>query len=275
MKNNRITGRGRWSAILWLVVVWLMMTWGTASAVVTCQSGDNCTQTILLNPGWNAVYLKVKPADDAKETEQVFADFLDGTGPQISSVWTWLAKRANIEYVQNPDSGNMLNQPGWLRFFPADSDESLLTNLFTMTVNWAYLVKLEGTTPAPLVITGKPQVPRGDWKSNTLNLTGFYVDDATPPTYEDFFASSPAHKDQIIYRLDSGSGQWQVVNSSTAMGAALLMQASVIISSLELHHHLASRYSFCTSPSKNENLGIFSDLRWSLTPSISTRHLLI
>jgi len=40
----------------------------------------------------------------------------------------------------------------------------------------------------------------------------------------------------------------------------------------ELHYQLASRCNFCTSPSKNESLGIFSYLRWLSVPLTSALH---
>ncbi|MCK4709886.1 MAG: hypothetical protein KAU21_14805 [Gammaproteobacteria bacterium] len=183
------------------------------SAEVSCNSGITCTQTIKLKPGWNAIYLQVKP--DANRTNEVFADLLDGSGAQISSVWTWLSQRAQIEFIQDPNTEDLLSSPGWLYYFPEANKRSLLTNLFSMSGNRSYLVKLEGTSEADLVISGTPSLPRLKWSSSSFNLTGFHVDPDNRPTFHDYFAASPAHTDQPVYQLiDDG---WQQVDRLTTL----------------------------------------------------------
>jgi len=209
------------SGIQRLALLWLVFNSGLVNAEVTCIAGGQCTQTIVLNPGWNAIYLKVTPDDgddltnDDFETATVFADFLDLSGPQISSVWTWLPHRARIEFVQNQSTEDLLSQPGWLRFFPTLSSDAFLTNLHAVSANRAYLVKLEGGDGANLVITGKPVLPRTQWVPDTLNFIGFHVDPASPPTFTDFFAASSAHTNPVVYQLDSASGVWELKDPMT------------------------------------------------------------
>ncbi|WP_157755413.1 hypothetical protein [Marinobacter salinus] len=187
---------------------------GVTLAEVVCSGGLNCTQTIRLTPGWNAIHVKVSPTDDA--TGQVFADFVDGSGAQISSVWTWLAQRAKVDFIQDPDAENMLSAPGWLRYFPAAAPQAFMSNLYAIQANRAYLVKLEGGSEATLSITGRPAVPRISWQPGEFNLTGFHVDPNNSPVFSDFFAGSAAHAGQAIYRLVGD--QWQQVTpSSTAI----------------------------------------------------------
>ncbi len=195
----------------WLSALGLLLICNWAAADITCFAGGSCTQTIALNPGWNAIYLKVKP--EIKNTDDIFADFLDDSGPQISSVWTWLAHRARVDFILDPSTEDLLSQPGWLRFFRPDSDEAFLSNLFTLNANTAYLVKLEGDVAHDLVVSGTPVVPRMRWKPNALNLTGFHIDGTNPPTFDDFFAASPAHANSAIFQLDSASGEWQPVDA--------------------------------------------------------------
>ena len=108
-------------------MLWFVISSGIASAEVTCIAGGQCSQTIQLVPGWNAVYLQVTPDDIS--TAAVFADFLDSTDEQIGSVWTWLPHRAKIEFVQNQATEDLLSQPGWLRFFHPSNNENFLNNL--------------------------------------------------------------------------------------------------------------------------------------------------
>jgi hypothetical protein len=186
---------------------------GVALAAVSCSGGLNCTQSIRLSPGWNAIHVKVAPSDSA--TDQVFADFVDGSGAQISSVWTWLAQRAKVDFIQDPNADDMLSSPGWLRYFPSAAPQAFMTNLFAIQANRAYLVKLEGGSEVTLTISGQPVVPRISWQSGEFNLTGFHVDPTNPPAFSDFFAGSSAHAGQPVYRLMND--QWQQVTPSSTV----------------------------------------------------------
>ncbi|MDH5426496.1 MAG: hypothetical protein OEY29_16035, partial [Gammaproteobacteria bacterium] len=131
-------------------------------------------------------------------------------GPQISSVWTWLAHRAKIDFIQNPDPKKLLSQPGWLRYFQSQSPKAFLTNLHSIQVNRAYLVNLEGTEVVTLSIAGAPVVPRIKWQPSAFNHIGFHVDPANAPTFSEFFDESPAHKNQPVYKLVHN--EWQRVD---------------------------------------------------------------
>ena len=99
MKHSRLRG---------LAMLWFVFSSGIASADVTCIAGGQCTQTITMVPGWNAIHLQVTPDDIG--TDVVFSDFLDSTDEQIGSVWTWLPHRAKIEFVQNQSTEDLLSQ---------------------------------------------------------------------------------------------------------------------------------------------------------------------
>lgn len=192
-----------------LVISWFMFSSHAVLADVSCDNGLSCTQTIKLNPGWNSIFVQVKP--DADATAVVFADLLDGENSQISSVWTWLAHRAKIDFIQDPDSEKLLSQEGWLRYFPEQTKNSFLTNLYAIQANRAYLVKYEGTEAATISITGQPVMPRAAWQSSSFNHLGFHVDPQNLPTFYDYFSASPAHKDQPIYQLVNN--EWSLVNA--------------------------------------------------------------
>lgn len=184
---------------------------GSSMATVSCVEGGQCTQTIELVPGWNAIYVQVEPEDGG--TQAVFADFVDETGPQINSVWTWLEQRSKIDFIQDPDPENLLSAAGWLRYFPPQAQQSFLTNLFAISSNRSYLVNLAGSANATLTISGKPVVPKANWVAGSFNLTGFHIDPTNPPIFSDFLANSSAHNGQPIYRLNNNS--WQLVDPLT------------------------------------------------------------
>lgn len=54
-----------------------------------------------------------------------------------------------------------------------------------------------------------------DWIAGSLNLVGFPIDSQHPPTFATFFAPSPAHAGQSIFRLQS-NGNWQAITNAVA-----------------------------------------------------------
>lgn len=158
-------------------------------------------QTLTLQPGWNAVFLEVEPAVGA--IEAVFGNL------PVASVWYWSSGAGRIEFIRNP--GELLpDQPGWRVWFPPSAGEkAILTNLFALQVNRAYLVEVTGAQPLTIDIDGKPSLRRPAWQPDSFNLTGFSLDPGQPPTYASFFAGSAAHAGQPIYRLVGGT--WTAV----------------------------------------------------------------
>jgi hypothetical protein len=158
-------------------------------------------QVITLQPGWNAIYVEVAPEVDA--IEQVFA------GLPVASVWRWLPDDQPVAFIQDPDE-ELLTIDGWYGYFPAERPESVLTNLFTITANQPYLVRMLGSQPRELRIQGSPQIRRKQWRSDDFQFTGFAVDPDNPPTFDTWFAGSEAHDGQAIFRL-SEQGEWTEV----------------------------------------------------------------
>ncbi|AKS42486.1 hypothetical protein [Wenzhouxiangella marina] len=155
-------------------------------------------QVIQLQPGWNAIYVEVQPEVDS--IEQVFA------GIPVASVWRWLPDDQPVAFIQDPDE-ELLTIDGWYGYFPPERPESVLTNLYTISANQPYLVRLLGSQPVELRIEGRPLVRRMRWRSDDFQFTGFPVDPDNPPTFANWFAGSEAHADQSIFRL-SENGEW-------------------------------------------------------------------
>lgn len=170
------------------------------------------TQTITLQPGWNAVYLEVTPTN--KATTAAFA------GLPVASVWARAERLSSVEFIQNASEA-AFNNAAWLRWFPPARSESFLNNLFAVQANHAYLIKSTNATPVVWHLTGRPSLRPPAWVSDSYNLRGLPVDSNSPPTFVNFFRYSKAHYNsasgqlQKIYRLN-GSGQWMPVAPTDA-----------------------------------------------------------
>lgn len=185
-------------AALFLGVAALLLAAGAAA-----QDGGVRTQTMVLQPGWNSIFVEVIP--QPADLDAVF------NGLPVKSVWGWFPPIGGIDFVSDPDQG-LETVAGWHGWFPRPRPEALLSNLFGIEVNRAYLVELEGSVPVTVSITGRPVNIDLEWVPDSFNLVGFQVDPNSPPSLGAHLAPSPAHAGQPIYRLDP-SGVWQVVTS--------------------------------------------------------------
>lgn len=161
------------------------------------------TQKFVLQPGWNAVWLEVQPADNSTAT--VFANL------PVASVWTRAERLSPVDFIQNP-SEQAFNKAGWLGWFPPSRAEAFLGNLFSVQANHAYLLKLTNAVPITWSVSGRPSLRTSTWVPDSYNLRGLPIDPASPPTFVNFFRPSKAHYDtssgqlQKIYKLTGG--QW-------------------------------------------------------------------
>lgn len=161
------------------------------------------TQTLNLNPGWNAVYVEVQPEDSSPAT--VFNAL-----PQGSTVWAWTGKDSPVQFIQDPNEAAVY-KPKWLNISTAPA-EAALNNLYAINVNTPYLVRVAGTAPVSVTVQGRPTIRHKSWVPDSFNLIGFSFS-ATPPTFANFFAPSNSHKNQAVYRLNNISGAWEIVNN--------------------------------------------------------------
>jgi hypothetical protein len=158
------------------------------------------TQTIQLQPGWNAVHLEVQP--EPRIIDEVFA------GVPVESVWKWDRRFTSIQYTVDP-STLLEESPDWLIWLPASNPKSFLNRLFLLQGNQSYLVKLDtNAAPCTVPIKGRVIIPRLDWYPHGLNLVGFPVNSVNPPTFSDFFRfttqvdTTKGYANEL-YRLDS------------------------------------------------------------------------
>jgi hypothetical protein len=133
--------------------------------VVSASIAQWTTQSITLNPGWNAVYLGVQPAPDDCDT--IFA------GLPIESVWAWNRRFTSVQFIEDASSLRP-GEPDWLLYAPADHPARGVRNLFALLPGGCYLVKLKpGAGPVMWNVVGHPVTRQIDWIPNSLNLAGF------------------------------------------------------------------------------------------------------
>ncbi len=186
-----------------VLVVWV---WIVASGGMTAWA-QWTTQTIPLRSGWNAIYLEVQPQPE--ECDQIFA------GLPVESVWAWNRRFSTVQFIQDVNE-LVAGQPDWLVYLPPGHAGRDARNLFTLQGGRAYLVKLaNGAGPVSWTIKGQPVIPVTDWLANSLNFVGFPLAPGGSPTFQTFFAGSPAHSGQPVYRLNA-AGVWERLTSPAA-----------------------------------------------------------
>jgi hypothetical protein len=160
-------------------------------------------QTIRLLPGWNAVFFEVEP--QPRDCDSIFR------GIPIESVWAWNQYFSSVQFVQDPNT-ILPDEPRWLGYFPLISPQADMTNLHIIQGGRPYLIKLRGTQAVNLVVTGQPKIRPIQWLADSYNFVGFHINTSGVPTFASFFASSPAHAGQKVYRLNT-AGRWQEVTN--------------------------------------------------------------
>jgi hypothetical protein len=163
-------------------------------------------QTISLHAGWNAIFLEGQP--EPSDCDTLFA------GLPIESVWGWNRQFSTVQYIQDPTE-LVPGQSDWLVWLPRSSPHGIVVSLSLLQAEHAYLIKMPDTaSPVTLQISIRPVVRNADWLSSSFNFVGFHVDSASPPTFQSWFAASPAHAGRPIYRLTS-AGTWSQINAVT------------------------------------------------------------
>ena len=141
------------------------------------------TQSLIVKPGWTAIYLHVDPSYTNLDT-------LIGGDPNnpISEVWQWTPAAGTIQYVTSPlapTSGNS-QWSSWVR-----NGAGLGTSLSSMAPNAAYLVHSLASSNYTWSVKGKPIAPNYIWSTTGLNLVGFSTQDANPPALDTFLSLAP------------------------------------------------------------------------------------
>ena len=195
---------GRWVSCLRLrsllsAVAFLLLSASVAPA-------QWATQSIVLQPGWNAVYLEVQP--EPRECDAVFAEL------PVESVWAWNRRFNTVQFLQ--DANKLIpGQPDWLTYFPIAGGSTSMTTLFAVHAGRCYLIKSTASQNVTWNLRGRTAVVPHDWMKGSLNLAGFTLDASTPPSFASFFSSSTAHAGQPIFRLQP-NGLWEKVANAAS-----------------------------------------------------------
>ncbi len=160
------------------------------------------TQRIALSAGWNAVHLKVYPAD--ARCEVVFSD------ARIEEVTWW-----NRDRLDDGTGAAVADTCNWYRGSTGEA------NTFSRVIgDQRYLVKASGAVT--LDVVGTPALPKGTIYLGEYNLVGVNAPNlagANAPTYFEYFEPCPAG---VVswYGVTSAGDRLRLANSAKASDAS-------------------------------------------------------
>ena len=117
-------------------------------------------------------------------------------------------------YIRNPGDAPW-REEGWGVWYAPGRPDAALASLSAITGRQGYLIL--STADATWRVYGRVALKPVRWQPDSYNFTGFCVDPESPPTFQEFFAPSRAHRGQRIYQLVDGA--WTPVRNpeSTAI----------------------------------------------------------
>ena len=153
-------------------------------------------QSVVLKPGWNAVYLHVDASHVALD------DLIVDLANPISEVWLWRPPSTSLQYHTSPQQPIEPNSQwaSWNR-------SPLVTDSLKRAVgNAAYLVRNTNTTDYTWTLRGKPLPPRNEWTVSGLNFVGFPTPAEAAPNFDAFLRPAPEfYESAEIYRYVGGN----------------------------------------------------------------------
>jgi hypothetical protein len=173
------------------------------AVAVCCHAQHIRTQSFDLSSGWNAIYLAVEPLQNSPA--DLFAE------EPLDIVAVFDEARSTGQFAADP-SVDMLRQLGWGVWYAPERDDSFLTDLAAINANKGYLV--HAAEAFTLEISGTVEMPDVWWKAGAFNLTGYTLDESSPPTFEQFFSGSAVLAGQEVYRLENAV--WKRVTNLSA-----------------------------------------------------------
>ncbi len=140
------------------------------------------TQSILIKPGWSAIYLHV---DASYQT----LDQLVGSDPDnpISQLWLWQPPAGTEQFISSPQAP--IGGTQWAVWGRLGSGVS--GTLGALVPEAAYLVYSGATTNYTWSVEGKPVAPEYSWTTSGENFVGFPTPPSGPPTFEAFLSLAP------------------------------------------------------------------------------------
>ena len=156
---------------------------GLALLPVLSSQAQWQTQSILVKPGWTAVFLHVDPSYQT-------LDQLVGGDPAdpITQVWMWIPSPTG-QFASTPQSPVLPNSQ-WATW--ASLASGTPNTFSTLSPNAAYLVYSSAATNYVWKLKGKPVAPQYSWTTAGLNFIGFPTAPTNPPMYDAFLTLAPA-----------------------------------------------------------------------------------
>lgn len=158
---------------------------GTVLILATASTclGQWATQTIQLQPGWNAVYLSIHPFPEM--CDQVF------NNSPIVGAYRSNTRNKTAQFSTDP-SKPFDRADEWLTWVPNDGVSGYVRTLEALSGGSAYLIR--ATNAHTLHLKGIPAIPHMDWVSGRPNLAGFQVSlfPDLQPLFSEFFRYEPA-----------------------------------------------------------------------------------
>jgi hypothetical protein len=166
--------------------------------------GQWMSQTVALEPGWNAVHVQVQP--EPAEFDAVFA------GLPVEGIWVWNKRFSPVEFELDPETP-LAPSPHWLTWLPPENPAAFLSQAFRLVAGQSYLIQMRtNAAPQNVTIKGRARAPSLEWFPHSLNLVGFPVHPANPPTFDEFFRPTP--------KVDTGRGFENELYALDAAGRA-------------------------------------------------------
>ena len=137
------------------------------------------TQSILIKPGWTAIYLHV---DATYQTlDQLVGNDLNNP---ISQIWLWQTA-PTAQFATSPQTPVVPNSQwaSWGRL-----GTGLVDTFNLLTPNSAYLVYSAAATNYTWQVKGRPVAPLYNWTTAGLNFIGFPTVPVNPPMYDSFLS---------------------------------------------------------------------------------------
>jgi len=142
------------------------------------------TQSLLIKPGWTAVYLHV---DASYQTlnNMVGSDINN----PIQEIWLWNVSGSTLQYVTSPQSP-LTTSSQWLNWERLGT--GLPSTLANLIPNAAYLIHSTATTNYTWNIQGKVVAPSYAWATTGENFLDFPTVTNNPPALDTFLSLAPS-----------------------------------------------------------------------------------
>jgi hypothetical protein len=142
------------------------------------------TQSLLIKPGWTAVYLHVDASYQTLD-QLVGADLSN----PIVEIWLWQPPPATLQFITSPQTP-AFGSSQWANW--ARIGLGVTSSFNTLTPNAAYLIHSTASTNYPWLVKGKPVAPNYSWTATGLNFFDFPTLANNPLAFDSFLSLAPA-----------------------------------------------------------------------------------